>query len=150
MGKNVSTVVPVEAIILAAIVILLMVLMAFPAEAKAVQARPSTSFNQGDLSLPPGVERVPAIYLPDQGQVVDAQAEVEGADTIGWVVTIFLVLGALGYVVFLVLHPWRFPACPGAPMPERGEEDLHSWGHREERAKCAMPGPMQDTLNRRQ
>lgn len=147
MTRNCSTAVPVEAVILAAIVVLLMVLASFPVEARAVQARPALHFDQDALMLPPGIVPAQAIYKPEP-PAKPIIAVPPDFDPAAWIIVAFIALGGVGWLVFVIMQPWRFPVCTETGEAEE-PQDLHSWGQREDRSKCAMPGPMQDTLNRR-
>lgn len=147
--KNCSTAVPSEAVMLAAILFLLLVLAAFPAEARAVQAKPLIRFDQDALALPPGIVSDRAIYHPEPvAPAQQAAASVQDFDPAAWVIVSCIVFCGVGWLVFVLLHPWRFPTCTETGAAEK-TQDLHSWGKRNESSKCAMPGPMHDTLNRR-
>lgn len=104
-------------------------------KAHAVQSRPSIDF----YNVQPPEEQmraVPAVYLPPAAYMARAISERQTKDEDAlwaWTMCIIIVMTSVGYLLFLLLHPWRFqaPHCP--------ELREAATAGREAVNKCAMP-----------
>lgn len=100
-------------------------------KAHAVQARPSIDFYDVQPPASDDVHVVPAVYLPPAAYMARAMSERQTKDEDAlwaWTMCIIIVMTSVGYLLFLLLHPWRFQAPHCATSP--GHDGAN---------KCAMP-----------
>lgn len=123
----------------------------FATPAHAIQAYPDITANDKQQSEPLPIDDViptlgPAVYyttgeatvtIPVISQIPE-QDRIDNQNRLfSWVVTVFIVLFACGWLLFMLLTPWQFPHYGSSPGRVKAAD------------KCAMPVKKPDALWRK-